>query len=161
MRHLCWISIETAKIESMEEAIQRWRQMGRGKVLTDKLNRSENVKDQNEAESKRGDVGVEACGNGDWVDDVVVVSDGCPSEANAVDGAVKAILRRSDINDLNEEKFLEDNVWGNGGMWCEVEQENDFGDPSNGAGADIFEERLYAGCFESRPTCFLRTATMR
>lgn len=88
--------------------------MGDGTVLTDSMNESGNVGNEDEAEPGGGDVGLGLCGDKDWADNGVVVHFGCPPESYAVEGAVNVVLSRNDINELNEGELGEHVVWRDG-----------------------------------------------
>lgn len=75
------------------------------------------------------------CGDAEWVRGVFVVTAGCPSKANAAGGAVDIILWRNDIENLNDDELLSDIIWGDGEMFCEGEERDEFGDSNNGARA--------------------------
>lgn len=90
-----------------------------------------------------------------------MVTVGCLSQAEAVAGAVDVFLYRSDIKELNEDRLVEDIVCGDGEIFCEVEREDEFGDPKKRAGANIIGGKLYEGCFEGRTGLFAESCNHR
>lgn len=72
------------------------------------------------------------CEYENWVCSAAFVSFGCSSEPDAVEGAVNSVLKRIDIEELNEGNIFGDIVWRNGGLSCEVERRDEFRDPNSG-----------------------------
>lgn len=103
----CRAGIEAAEIESMKAPVEKWREIESRTDLTEDLSESTDGKDENEDEPGDGDFGIGVCSDGDWVGYVVVGVFGCPSEANAVQEAVKSAFRRNKIGESNLGELLE------------------------------------------------------
>lgn len=108
---------------------------GRGKVLTEDMNASENKEDGEDAASSEPDTGVQAYRDGNWVGVVNVVTVSCPSEADAVRSAFEIVLWRDDNEELNKCSLLVDIVRENEEMLCKADEGGKFGDLSSAAGA--------------------------
>lgn len=91
-------------------------------VLTGNMNRFRDGRDRNEVKPREGDVGIVVCGDENWVDGVVVVIAGCPSEADAAENAVCNVLKRNEIEKLNEGKLLKYIVWEDGRLFCKAKK---------------------------------------
>lgn len=59
----------------------------------------------------------------------------CPSEADAVKGAVDTVLQRNNTEELNEEKLFREIAWGAKEMLCGVEERDESKDSKNRAEA--------------------------
>lgn len=68
--------------------METWREKKGGIVLMENVSAFENEKDGDEVEPRREHVGIEVCGDEDWVVSVVEVIAGSPSEADGAEGVV-------------------------------------------------------------------------
>lgn len=95
---------------------------------------------------------------------------GCPSETDEIEGAVDSFLWSNSVEELNEAVPLRNIAWRDVRVLFQAEERDEFGNPNNGARADIAGGRLLDGCFESeavfsgercsrgRLSCCLRTS---
>lgn len=75
-------------------------------VFMEDVRGSEDGAQEDEAEPGEGAVGVGVCGDRDCAGGVVEIIVGWLSEADAAGVAVDAVLRKNDIDELNEAKLL-------------------------------------------------------
>lgn len=75
------------------------------------------------------------CGNGFRFGSVLPEIAGCPSEADAAEGAVVIGFRRSDAEELDEADLLGNIVRRDEGIMCESKKEDGYEDPNNVAEA--------------------------
>lgn len=61
-------------------------------VLTEHMSGSEDGEDEKETKPERKHVATGVCGVGEWAGGVVVVTACCPSEVDAVEGALNTLL---------------------------------------------------------------------
>lgn len=74
-------------------------------------------------------------GNGDWIDGLFVVIVGCPSEADAVEGAFDIVPWKTDIKELNDGSHFGDIVLEVGRVLCEAEDGDEFDESNSSAEA--------------------------
>lgn len=102
--------------------MKTFRERWSGKGFTEAMNESEDGEDWDKAETEGTDIGTRMVREGDWAGPVVVFIVGWPSAADAVQGAVNAVVWSNNIKELNECKIFEDIFWGGGGLLCEAEK---------------------------------------
>lgn len=124
--------METDELKPMEAAMGTWREIGGAIVLTENLNGFGDGRDGIEAEPGKGKLGIVVHREGDWVDNVSVVTVGCPTDTDAFEGTVDITLERKDIVKQNEGKLLGGFIWGDGGTLCDAEEEDEFEDQATG-----------------------------
>lgn len=125
--------IEAVQINSMETAMETWRKKQGGIDLMESTNGSGDGGDEDQAKPGKENVGIEVCADADWVAGLVMVSVGCLSDADAIEGVVGILLYRSDTGELNENKLFGDIVWVDGEMYCEAEKGGRFWRPNERA----------------------------
>lgn len=76
------------------------------------------------------------CRAGDWTEGAGEVTVGGPCKANEVETVVDIVLLRNSIEQLNGGRLFRHIVWEDGGLLCEAEEEDEFGDPKSGTGVD-------------------------
>lgn len=101
------VSVDEVDAELGEAPVRSWRKGGCRVVLTDHVNAAEDEEVPSELDPGGEFFGVGLLGDGEGVCSVAVVIDDCPSEEDAVEGAVDTVLWRISVEEQDEEEMFE------------------------------------------------------